>query len=750
MITKPGQLPATSDSDNLEHASKKAPLTLMKQLLEETRGTQTTYWNRCRQADRWWHSVWDYQYPDGRRWGADPNDEEQQIWPWRGASDTRDRTVDMVVAEYATVQLFALMNAKLQTKSTRPTVSMKQSQQATVLLNWMVYSHMSADMDLEIPLAINWRNARGASILWVDWEQERRIDRMTINLQMVEQSLGNQGMFQDWLNDPKVEDDLVKLVQQFSPIVTTAQAKGILNNLREGKTAELPVPYVYVSRPRITALRPYIDILFDPDLDQIQRARWLDRVEFVTETELTDRIETMQYDPAFVKKAIALRGMITTNEYRAQPLAEGYNVQLPSRVQEQKDKILLHHFYHKTLDEDVPCLYCTVFHEGVDIPAKYEPYGYDHGQYPAHALRFEKHERPILSSRGICELAYTWEQEMKTQRDGRANRTELELRPPLFAPYQDVLRVKREFEPGIVFAERRPGNFRWMDVPPMPMGSIEIEKATMDKVDRYFGLFGLNVDPAKKQLRQQEAGDMLLKELKPVFRQVFKLMQQYLPDPTAERVAGSLERPFQVSRDEIQGEYEYSATWDARDLDPQFLKEKLGYMAQLAQMDTIGVLDKVKLIQIGAEAIDYSLADVAVQDAQAATNKEIESEQNAADLIIGSGQDQPLPMGANYGLRKQVLQSKMQGIQTNPATSKIIQSNPDILQVLMKRMQFFERQLQQEQNAQIGRMQVTNTFDKNAPQSASPMSPDLSGGGGAPPMLTGGGGGMPQGGGGGY
>src|SRR5262249_35183272 len=151
----------------------------------------------------------------------------------------------------------------------------------------------------------------------------------------------------------------------------------------------------------------------------------------------------------------------------------------------------LHHFYHMTLEEDdVPCLYCTVFHEAVDVAAKYEPYGYAHGEYPAHGLRFEKHERPILSSRGIAELAYCWEQELKTQRDGRANRTELELRPPMLAPYQDVLRLKKEFAPGIVIGERHPGNFRWMEVPPMPLGSIEIEKTITQKIDRYFGLFG--------------------------------------------------------------------------------------------------------------------------------------------------------------------------------------------------------------------------------------------------------------------
>jgi hypothetical protein len=740
----PGQVPS-EEGDSLERLTKEAPLTLMKALVSDTRSAQTWYNSRTRQSDMWWHSQWDCQYVDGKKWGADPDDENQQVWPWRGASDTRDRTVDMVVAEYLTVHLYAIMNAKIQTKSTRPIASSRQSQQATILLNWMLYSHMSADLDLDIPLAINWRNARGASVLWVDWEQARRMEHIKLNAQQL--IAATQGAAQDWINDRSFQKDFITLIQSFSPVISTAEAKSIIQTLRDGGVADLPIPYVYCSRPRITALRPMIDILFDPDQDTLQeRPKWMDRLEFVTEDELYDRITTAGYDEKFVKEACEFKGESTSPEFTARRATwptSGYWQVYPGQPQAMKDKILLHHFYHRTREEDVPEVYCTVFHEGVDFPAKYEPYGYAHGEYPAHGLRFEKHERALLSSRGICEIAYTWEQEMKTQRDGRANRTELELRPPLLAPYQDVLRLKAEFAPGIILPERHNGNLRWMEITPLPAGSIELERAIMQKVDRYFGLFGAEIDPALKQLRQQENGDAILKELKPVFRQVFKLMQQFLPDTTVERVAGPLERPFQVSREEIQGEYEYSATVDMRDLDPEFLKEKLGFFSQLAQLDTVGVLDKVALLRAAAESIDYSLADVAITDTQEATNKEIMDENAAIDRIIGSGRDQPLPQGSNYQLRLQVLQSAQQEYQQNPALQKAIQNNPLVMQVLQNRGLFFQRQLQQQQNAQIGRMQVSQTFTKQAPQGTGPMGllgeGAMGGGNGAGAAAAGGG-----------
>src|SRR4030095_9485400 len=585
--------------------------------------------------------------------------------------DTRDRSVDMVIGEFLTVQMYAFQNAKMQTKSTQPANTVRQSQQATTLLNWMVYSHMSGDMDLEVPLSLNWRNARGASIVWVDWEQERRMEHIEItplHVAMLLQTTPDQAL--RFLNGKREKKMLVHLIQQFSPIMTTAEAEGILNQLRQNESADIAIPYVYVSRPRLIALRPMIDILFDPDLDNIQRGKWMDRLEFLSVTELTDRIETAGYDEKFVSEAIEHKGKFTSQEYTVRPAGYFYNV-YPSTPQEMKDKILIDHFYHKTLEDDVPELYCTVFHEAVDRAGKYEPYQYAHGEYPAHALRFEKHERPILSSRGIAEIAYTWEQELKTQRDGRANRTELELRPPMLAPYQDVLRLKKEFAPGVIMPERHPGNFRWMDVPPLPAGSIEIEKTITQKIDRYFGLFG-DVDPQLKQLRQQEAGDAVLKEFKPIFRQIFKLCQQYLPDPLVDGVAGPLQRRFQVSREEIQGEFEYSATFDARDLDPAFMKEKLGFFSQLAGLDTMGILDKTALLKAAAESIDYSLADQAITTPQEASNAEIADESAAIDRIIGSGRDQPLPQGANYQLRLSTLQNAMQEFQQNPALQRAV------------------------------------------------------------------------------
>src|SRR6185295_6926788 len=96
-----------------------------------------------------------------------------------------------------------------------------------------------------------------------------------------------------------------------------------------------------------------------------------------------------------------------------------------------------------------------IFHESVEKVALPEPCEYDHGELCYTAFRREFHQRPILSSRGIPEVAYTWECEIKDQRDGRTDMVALALRPPLMAPYNDILRLKQEFSPGAAIPERR-------------------------------------------------------------------------------------------------------------------------------------------------------------------------------------------------------------------------------------------------------------------------------------------------------
>jgi hypothetical protein len=730
------------EPSELEEASDKPDLEVFKQAVMDTQTDASDYFNRNAGARNWWYARWPYQTVDGRKWG-DPQ-AGIQPWPWPGASDTRVRTVEKVINQHRTLATFALRNMKVQAKSTRPAQSIRESQQATTLLNWMLFSHMQAELHRELRLALSWRNGYGAAILNMDWKQMRQLDYIDVSVMglqefvnepAVQAFVGQQGQgnsmgqipigenlsitdLQEMIMDPAYQDDLAKLLRTVShDMLSSREARKKLDDLRQLRTVEVPVPYVFESRPRLTALRPMVDVLYPAYVGDLQRAPFTDQVEYVSETELRDRKETAGYSEEFIELALEQRGPSTaTNQdwqfatmYERGTLTGGMQQSISSTIE-------LHHFYSLAQDRGVPVRFCTVFHMDIEIAAKHEPAGYDHAEGTFHPMRFEIDDRPILSSRGIAEIAYTWEQELKAQYDAQCDRTAISLRPPLITTYDQVQKIKDSIQPAAIIPMRKFDEAQWMKMPPWDQVSILITQQVEHRVADHFGIFGAEVDPDLKKLRREEFVDDILLELKPPIQQMMKLMKQLLPDAQVAKVIGPLSRPFHISREDLQGEWEISATVDLRNIDMEFLKEKLPYLQQLAQLDTMGLLDKSALLKAGAEAIDYSFADMAIQNPQVATQAEVEDEQRAVDLIIGSGQDQPLPKAGNFQLRLQTLQAKQQSITQNPATMKIIQGNPDIVKVLLNRAQYFQRQLQQQQNAQIGRAQVSETFSNDAPQ----------------------------------
>ncbi len=715
-ISTTGGGSSTTDT-SLEEYSDKPDLDLIKGELRDVQSDAASYYSRNRNALQWWNSYWPGQTVDGRKWNDTSPD---TIFPWEGASDTRTRTVKMIINEHRTVGMYALMNMKLQARSTRPSQSTKEAGQATTLLNWQLFSQLQAEWHRESKLNLAWRNGYGCAVARVGWTQERRVDKVPINtmqfgqyIQMVTQQPIEPTDVAGMLESKDYESDLLDLIQSMSPILTRGKARGILKDLRDLRTAEVPIPYIYKSQPCITTLRPMVDVYFPIDTFDLQSARFVDEVERVSEVELYDRIETAGYDPAFVKEACEHKG----NSAAGQPWVEQTNFERQTYGGRggggQEHQIELHHFWYYAYDMGAPVLCKTVFHPDISTYAVHGPSEYVHGQMPFHSMRFEIDDRPILSSMGIAEIAYTWEQELKIQFDGRTDRASLAISPPMFSDHGDVQKVKAAFKPKSIIPFRRGTEPRFAPPPPYDPGSIQISQDVMHRIDRYFGLFGGELDPQLKQMRQMEVVDDILSEWKPVFQQMFKLDQQFLPDQDITEIVGQLARPFQIDRKDIQAGHELTATVDLRELDKDAMKEKAAMIAQILPLDTAGIIDRTALIRNLFSAIDFDLADTAIRDPQAASNKEVTEEIDAVSKIVGSGIEQPLPPeGSNFQLRQQTMEKIMQA---TPSLTQKVSQDPDVAKVLQTRALYYQRQLQQQENAQIGKVQVQQSFGKSAP-----------------------------------
>jgi len=131
------------------------------------------------------------------------------------------------------------------------------------------------------------------------------------------------------------------------------------------------------------------------------------------------------------------------------------------------------------------------------------------------------------------------------------------------------------------------------------------------------------------------------------------------------------------------------------------LEAKMSFLTQnLVPLDSMGVIDRAQLIKVMLGSVDQNLANLLVRDIGAATQMEQEDEQGAF-AKIAAGTEPPLKEGGqNAQIRLQTLQ---QIIQSNPAVMQRYQQDEIFRKMIDARMQAFNFQLQQQQNAVIGR-----------------------------------------------
>jgi len=714
------------DDENIEIASETPKLEEIVEELEQAQTDANWFYRRMEQARAWWYSQWPGQTVDGRKHLAFQPD----CFPWDGASDSRLRIVANLISDQVSVRKFAWNQAKIQARSVRPMLEAGESNKATKLLQWTIYNHMWPQVLREVPLVLNWWQGYGVGFLGVEWEQQRRLEYQTITMQTLAEIMGAMGAPPEMqmavvqlVQNPEFEDELTSLLQQLSTELSRPQARSLVRDLQEVGSADVPIAYTFVNKPRWTALRPVVDVLFPSETSDLQEARFFCRMDdWISETELRDRITTEGYDEGYVNEAIKHKGKPALS-MQPWPTRDGY----PPRS--YRDLIPNLHFYYKTSHDGTPCLYETIFNPNVRgkggkvLCAKHGKAPYDHGQYPAIEFCRRTEDRRILGSMGICEESYTDELDIKRQQDGLSDRTSLVHRPPMIVPYARVKDIKNTPIPGAVLGVSRPREVDWMPLPPADSTPVAVIQMVQQRLDRRYGLFGMEIDPELKQMRRTEAGQDTNALMTLVLDQTWQLIQQYETPQEVAQVVGPLSKPFPISREEIQGKHEITATCDMRMLDAEYAQEKLALIGQAMAFKQEGVL-----FNMAVEAIDPDAAQ-ALQQSQvspAAMEKERQDELAAIGLAM-NGIESPLPMFANYQLRLQVLQQNTLG-SSNPMMPQRLQMAPDAQKILQNRAEFFMRQMQQmTQNPTIGRALQHSTFQpQQAPQLQAPP------GGGAP------------------
>ena len=641
------------------------------------------------------YCIWPGQSEDGRKLAGAMG---RQPWPWDGAADTRVRLADNIIRDHCAILTNAFFKSRVQIQPVE-SMDIDKRTAAEAVLKWLLFQHCLDDLRREVRLAAEFRETYGLAIMAVDWQQTTRteIKRFTIEeaQMMVQESQDpNLAALLEIVMDPLQEETAAELLGQVVPELGKVSK---VRALRDKGEVEWESPYIFESKPVWTALEAWEDVIFPIQTFSLQRAAFVARRELLNEVELRERAAVEGWDEDWVEEVVKHKGelkRIHLNLHRTDQFL----------FEQLRDLIEVWHVFRKENDPKTDAIRVTRSVISYHIPDKaavHELLPYSHGMYPFVEMPRERATRPLLESRGIPELVQTAQEEIKIQRDYRADRASISILPPVRVPAN-----RGKFDlvlgPGVQVPERRPNEIGWMDPPRPDAGSIEVENATRFDVNNYFGRMADGVPPQMAMIHTQEMVDSWLLDMKLCIIQTMALAQQYLTPEEVSRVTGNASLAFSASPQDIRGRFDITAEFDARLLDNEALGAKLKYLSEiLVPMDSFGVIDRAGLVKYMFQAIDPNMASMLVQDIGAATAAEQEDEQGAF-AKIAAGTEPPLKEGGqNAQVRLQTLQTI---IQSNPAVQQRYQQDEIFRKMIDARAQAFQFQLQQSQNAVIGRV----------------------------------------------
>jgi hypothetical protein len=652
---------------------------------------------------------WDGQTDDGKKYS---NNEGVTAFPFEGASDVRCRLVDQTINELVVLMVSSWNLARLRVSGTQyndaGTAASIQN-----LANWIVNNRMKCELARESELWAQYAQQFGWSAVHIGWERKLGIRNTSITTGEL-QSRGMNGdqmameLFGALQNTGA--SDLTKSLLQASLNVSESELNRVAGELAASGTSTYREQYTVSSQPAVAALKPFDEIAFPPETLDLQDARVIFRRVHLTAVEMRELIETDGWDTTFVEEAEVCAGK---SSWYADPNLIPTTTNITNTLHRADNLVEIVYAYSRQIGPDgIPAIYYTVFCPQVrsELYAKHELLEYAHGQYPFVEMRREHLRRSIIESRGVPELAYTDQLEIKAQHDSIRDRTAFETLPPI--KVKKRLGTQNLIQPGGLLPVTTPDDYTFLSP---PQGNPSLAFNLIDRVEArnaaYFGLYHANIPPVKTQTTQQFLVNNWLNAWSKVLKQIISLGLQYMDGVEIERVCGM---PIVVSPNDICHAYDFNVSYNIKELDTDYVLEKLKAMASfVVPMDAGGVLNRNELVTRFVEAISPEASKSLILDQTAASQKMYEQVQtDFAKMQLG--------MEPHYTENDPTAKSKLQYaqdiLQKNPKAQQAAQSDPQFQALLQNYFKNLQMSVSQQENKTIGRLGVTPVANQFAQQ----------------------------------
>jgi hypothetical protein len=634
------------------------------------------YFEACLRSYDDRRNLWDGKSDDLRKQGAN-------AFPWQGASDIEVNVVGERIDAFVAILDQALQRSHIKAFPTSM-ASMPRASMVSGFLKWMRSSYIP-NFRQQMELGANYLLEKGLMVSYVGWKREKRTYLQQVSIEEIAQVSPDLAE----LIVSGADDEMVfGMLQTAFPDLSSKRAKRAIMDLRKKGLAEVSVPRTSVDCPVVYSCAPDGEVLFPSYVTDPQRAPYVFWRTFLTAQELEKKVVSEGWDADWVENAIdRLRG-------KDSMYLDGEKLKTIDRlpITDDNDLVMVVYGYQRLIDEEDGSegIYCTVFHPTTEGFAKHELLnGYD--DYPFVVTRLSNSQKRVYETQTFSDILRGAQMQIKTERDSRIDRASLATLPPLLHP---AGRPPSDWGPGVRVPYRRLGEIQWGPPPPADNGSIEVEVSMTAQADRAVGLDMSNPISAS---RQQFVVSKFLDHVRDVLNMAWKLYQRMGPDEVFFQVTGN-PNPQVMTKGSADENFSIVVNFDSQSNDPETAETQLKNMVSLVQLDRNGIMDVNKLLEFTASSINPIFADYVLQPAEEAQQK---VQKNVTDDLakIFAGIEVPAqPNGAQMAM--QMIQAYVQ----QPDIMQRAQQDEAFGARLQKYMEQYQFQLQQMQNAEIGRI----------------------------------------------
>ena len=644
------------------------------------------YFDLCRTSYDDRRNFWPGKSRDHRKHGSD-------AFPWEGASDIEAHTIDERVTRLVSLFMSSLERANIRAYPVG-TDDIARSKIVSSFLKWMASSGYIPRFKQEMELGANYLLERGMLITYVGWHREDRTFLQKLNLDQIEQI---NPVLAEAITSGKVDDVIIEYMREVFPSASEKRIKKALKELKKNREAELPVVKRQIDAPEVKTLAPDGDFFFPPYVTDPQRAPFCFWRTYYTPQELKNKVSTDGWDEDFVDYVIEhYRGVEIYSIEREQ---EGKrSIGLTDRGYEAEELVEIVYGYQRLIDEEDGSegIYQTIFHKNFDgdgaIPAyaKFELMnGYE--DYPVVVTKLSEDSKRLYDVQTIPDLLRGIQNQVKVERDSRIDRNSIATLPPILHP---VGQAPNDWGPGRMIPYRRKGDLDFAPTPAYNEGSVEIEKTLEGVADK---LVGLDQGNPISQSRLQFLTTKFLRHVSEVLNMSFKCFQRFGPDSLFFRVTGVPEA-MRISKGNPNENYDILVNYDVLNSDPEVQEQKIEAFKALTQFDRNGRINVDSLLEVAASSIDPLLSDSILQPAQQAQQEVMKDVTDDLAKIFAGIEVPARPNGGQIALQA------IQQYSAQPDIAQRAQSDQSFAARLQKYAGQYQFQLQQQENAQIGRI----------------------------------------------